>query len=39
MLQVGTIWDHDLSHLSQFRSDLFPEFPSEVPVLARRFER
>src|SRR5277367_4873063 len=39
MLQVGTTWDHDRPHLSQFCSDLLPEFPREVTVLARRFER
>src|ERR1700756_227769 len=39
MLQVGTIWDHDRSHLSQFRSNLLPEFPRKVTALARRFER
>src|ERR1700678_2836984 len=39
MLQVGTIWDHDRSHLSQLCSDLLPEFPREVTVFARCLER
>src|SRR5271168_5192248 len=39
MLQVGTTWDHDRSHLSQFCSDLLPEFPREVTVLARCLDR
>jgi hypothetical protein len=39
MLQVGTTWDHDRFHLSQFCSDLLPEFPSEVTIFARRLER
>src|SRR5271170_4594908 len=39
MLQVGTAWDHDQLHLSQFRNGLFPELPSEMTVFARCLER